>query len=143
VGEPSLVDALEEIALGSVAVTNTALARAGGQALSFEQWRALVVLGETSEGIRISAVAREVGVTLPATSRLLQRLARRGLVSFEPDPADSRATITRLTPDGLALRRAVLAFRRRRLAEIAAMASVPEELAPVVARLAAAFREPL
>ena len=58
--EPSLVDSLEEIALGSVAVTNAALAQAGGEALSVEQWRAIVVLGEAEDGVRISGVARRI-----------------------------------------------------------------------------------
>lgn len=137
--EPSLVDSLEAIAVASVAVTNAALAQAGGDALSVEQWRAIVVLGEAEDGVRISAVARGFGVTLPATSRMLQRLVRRGLVAFDPDPRDSRATIARLTADGLSLRRAVLTERRRRLAEVAGSVDVGSEGEQAVALLATAF----
>ena len=138
--EPSLVDLLEEIALASVAVTNSALAQVGGEALSVEQWRAIVVLGEAKEGMRISAVARAFRVTLPATSRMLQRLGRRGLVAFDTDPGDARATIARLTPEGLSMRHAVLAERRRRLAEIAVSVELAPDGVRIVALLASAFR---
>ena len=138
--EPSLVDLLEEIALGSVAVTTSALERVGADALSVEQWRAIVILGEAKEGMQISAVARAVGVTLPATSRLLQGLGRHGLVAFHRDPGDARATIARLAPEGLSLRHAALAERRRQLAEIAVSVDLTLDEQRIVGLLAGAFR---
>lgn len=137
----NVIDALETIAIGSVAITNAALDEAGGGALSFEQWRAILVLGEAEDGRRISDLARHVGVTLPATSRLLQRLARRGLVSLSTDPRDARATICRLTGEGSALRRVVLRARRERLRAIVARAGIDAEANDVLAQLARSFAE--
>lgn len=74
----------------------------------------------------MSEVARRIGVTLPATSRQLRRLERRGLVSLRPDQRDRRAARVRLTADGLATRAAILAFRRRRIADAASHVRVTE-----------------
>src|SRR5664279_6626766 len=73
---------LERIAVGAVGLTTRALAEADtGFELTFPQWRALLVLGAGDDGARIGEVATRVGVTVPATSRLLRRLERRGLVA--------------------------------------------------------------
>ena len=129
-------DALEAIAIGCVAITNASLEEAGGRALSVEQWRVLFLVGEGNRGRRISEIAQHVAVTLPATSRLLRRLARRGLVGLEPDPQDARATLCRLSPAGVALRHAVLQARRGRLRAIARQAHIGPEEEDVLARLA-------
>jgi DNA-binding MarR family transcriptional regulator len=136
----SIVDALEAVAIGSVAITNASLSEAGAQALSFEQWRAILVVGEEEDGRRISEVAQRVSVTLPATSRLLRRLERRGLVALEPDPADGRATVCRLTRRGLTLRGAVLDYRRLHMRQVAAVAQFDDASIAAVSRLGDAFR---
>ena len=136
-----VIDALETIAVGSVAVTNAALKKAGGQALSVEQWRAILLVGEVGDGRRISEIARLVSVTVPATSRLLRRLAQRGLVSLAPDPRDARATMCRLTQRGLELREAVITNRRSLLREIATRAVLSTRDINVITRLARAFEE--
>jgi DNA-binding MarR family transcriptional regulator len=115
------------IAVGAVGLTTRALARADtGFELTFPQWRALLVLGETEDGARIGEVATRVGVTLPATSRLLRRLERRGLTALAIDAQDRRATRARLTLRGLAVRRSILDHRRAALREIAATLSEPD-----------------
>jgi DNA-binding MarR family transcriptional regulator len=136
-----VVDALEAIAVGSVAITNAALERVGGEGLSFEQWRAILIVGEDERGTRISEVARRVTVTVPATSRLLRRLQRRGLVSLAQDPDDRRATLCRLTTRGAALRAAVLADRRTQLTAVAARADLSPSQASVITNLGDAFIE--
>lgn len=116
---------LERIVIGAVGVTTQALERAGaGVDLTFSQWRALLILGEPPNGVRVGEVASRVGVTLPATSRLLRRLARRDLVTLAPDETDRRATRARLTARGREVRDAILAFRRAALNEIADAAGV-------------------
>ena len=135
----AVTDALETIAVGSVAVTNAALETAGGRALSVEQWRAILLVGDDRGGRRISEVARLVSVTVPATSRLLRRLALRGLVSLDPDPRDARATICRLTDRGVQLRRTVLRDRRKLLREIATRAGLDARDEAAMTRLARAF----
>ena len=120
---------LERIVVGAVGLTTRALAMADtGFELTFPQWRALLVLGEGDDGARIGEVAARVGVTLPATSRLLRRLERRGLTAFAPDELDRRATRARLTLRGRGVREAILEDRRAALREIAGTLSTSEGL---------------
>jgi DNA-binding MarR family transcriptional regulator len=53
---------------------------------------------------------RSVLITQPSVSRLVDRLASRGLVTKMHDPADGRGTIVGITDEGFALFRRV-AFR--------------------------------
>ncbi|MEW5989991.1 MAG: MarR family transcriptional regulator [Chloroflexota bacterium] len=121
-------------------MTTVAIASARpGFDLTFPQWRVIVILGDALEGARISDVARQVGVTLPATSRQLRRLERRGLVTVSRDERDRRAAIARLTGEGERARASIIADRR---ASIVALAT-PLESDPAtrheLARVAAAL----
>ncbi len=137
-----LVDALERIVVGAVGLTTRALAEAAPEMeLTFPQWRAILILGALPDGARVGEVAARVGVTLPATSRLLRRLEHRGLVSLTTDEADRRATRARLTVRGSDVRGAILDYRRAALHETAKSVREPGSPAPAetIARLAAAF----
>lgn len=115
-----LAQILEQMTVGAVGVTTRALAEATpGFEMTFPQWRALLILGAEPDGARVSEVAGRVGVTLPATGRLLRRLERRGLLALETDPDDRRATRARLTEAGQATRDAILAYRGRMLTDVA------------------------
>ena len=121
-----LAQVLEQITVGAVGVTTRALAEATpGFEMTFPQWRALLILGAEQDGARVSEVAGRVGVTLPATGRLLRRLERRGLLALETDPDDRRATRARLTEAGQATRDAILAYRRRMLTDVAHAVTLP------------------
>ena len=133
-------DALEVIARASVALTEDVLRLAGARSMSLQQWRAILVVAETDDGVRISAVARRVDVTVPATSRLLHRLAARNLISLEPDVDGSTAQVARLTADGRNLVEDALARRRRVLAEVASRLQGPGE-AQVLTELATVLDE--
>lgn len=127
---------LERIVQAGVGLTTRALAEATpGFDLSFPQWRVLVVLGEEPEGATVSEVAARIGVTVPATSRQLRRLARRGLVEIGPDALDRRASRARLTVAGRSAREAVLSFRlwdiERSASKITVSASTLRELAAI------------
>jgi DNA-binding MarR family transcriptional regulator len=54
------------------------------------------------DGIRVVELARKVGVSKQAVSKLLGELAGAGLVEMVPDPADQRAKLVRYTPRGFA-----------------------------------------
>jgi DNA-binding MarR family transcriptional regulator len=109
----------ERLVMGAVGLTTQALGRSTpGVDLTFPQWRVLVILGESENGARVGEIASRVGVTVPATSRLLQRLRRRGYISLERDPGDGRATRARLTVEGHEIRDTIFAFRRRAIAEV-------------------------
>ena len=136
----SLPDLLERIVLAGVGLTSRALTEAtSGPDLTFPQWRVLVVLGEQDQGATLSAVAARIGVTLPATSRQLHRLQRRGLVSITPDEQDRRAARAFLTDEGCRVRLAIMRHRRARIgALVQALDLAPATLADLV-RLADAF----
>jgi DNA-binding MarR family transcriptional regulator len=117
--DPAIAEALERIVVAGVALTSVAISSARpGFELTLPQWRVLVVLGQTANGARISEVAARVGVTLPATSRQLRRLERRGLVAVSPDDRDRRAVVVRLTDEGRAAWDEIRAYRKARIVEL-------------------------
>jgi DNA-binding MarR family transcriptional regulator len=133
-------EALEQIVVAGVAITTRAIATATpGLDLTFPQWRVLVVLAPDGDGMRISEVARRIGVTLPATGRQVRRLERRGLVSVRPDERDRRAARASLTDDGRAVLEAIRALRRSEIARIAEPFEQRRRLRAELARLAGAF----
>lgn len=133
-------DVLERIIVAGVAITTRALSEARPDLdLTFPQWRAMLVVGERPEGARVSEVASRVGVTLPATSRLLRRLAARGLLEITADERDRRATRARLTTDGSHARDAILAYRRERIADTVGVATLSPATVAELRRLADAL----
>ena len=137
------MDAIEQLVFAGVALTTRALSEARADLdLTLAQWRVLVVLGEEADGATISQVAGRIGVTLPATSRQLRRLQRRGLVDVSRDERDRRATRVRLTDLGQAARDDVISFRRERIAEAAASLDLDPTMASPLARIAEALDQP-
>jgi len=122
------VQAIELVARATVDVTTRALAEAM-PALdpSLLQWRALLIVGDDPAGARVGQVGDGVGVPLPAASRLVQRLQRRGLVEVERDPDDGRAVRVRLTTAGSHARSTVLARRRNLISEALDQTVLPAE----------------
>jgi DNA-binding MarR family transcriptional regulator len=119
--DPAVAESLERIIFAGVALTTVAFSNAQPAIeVTFPQWRVLVVLGAASDGMRIGEVARLVGVTLPATSRQLRRLERRGLITVRQDERDRRASLASLTPEGRAARASIIEYRRARILEVAA-----------------------
>ncbi|HET6672040.1 MAG TPA: MarR family winged helix-turn-helix transcriptional regulator [Agromyces sp.] len=57
--------------------------------------------------LRLKDLNRTVLITQPSVSRLVDRLAARGLVTKTHDPADGRGTIVAITPEGFELFRRV------------------------------------
>lgn len=111
------LDALEAIVVAGVALMTEVLASAPDAFdLTLPMWRVLVILSARPDGATVSEVSRRIGVTVPATSRQLRRLAGRGLVSLETDERDHRAVRARLTDAGTSLSSEVLRARREALA---------------------------
>jgi DNA-binding MarR family transcriptional regulator len=65
-----------------------------------------------AHGLRVGEVARELGVTLPTVTAVMDRLVERGLVRRDEDPLDRRQHVCRLTVDGQALLHRLMAGRR-------------------------------
>lgn len=143
-GEPLLpidiIESLELVMFEAIGMTAVALATVSAGELTLPQWRALVVIGR-QESLRVGDVASAIGMSLPSTSRLIQRLERRGLVSTQRDEADRRATLVRMSEKGNQLREAVVARRREMM--VAALARhaprLPPYLTPGLKAIAAAL----
>jgi DNA-binding MarR family transcriptional regulator len=71
------------------------------EAISVPQFRALVYI-RRHPGTDLSAVADQVGTSLPAASELVARLVRQQLVVRDTDPASRRRIRLTLSPSGLA-----------------------------------------
>lgn len=118
--QPRLADLVEQIVVGAVGLTSRALTEAASDTeLTFPQWRALVIVGAGDDGVRVGQVAENIGITAPATGRLLRRLDQRGLITLTTDADDRRATIARLTSRGIETRAAIVDYRRRALRSLA------------------------
>jgi DNA-binding MarR family transcriptional regulator len=74
---------------------------------SMREYDVLYTLSKCSEPIRVSELNRHVLLSQPALSRLLDRLAERGLVERCSDPADGRGVRLSLTEAGRALQRQI------------------------------------
>jgi DNA-binding MarR family transcriptional regulator len=71
------------------------------EAISVPQFRALLYI-RRHPGTDLSAVADQVGTSLPAASELVARLVRQQLVVRETDPASRRRIRLTLSPSGFA-----------------------------------------
>ena len=132
--------ALEAVAFGSVAVTTRAIAAAGLD-LTFAQWRVLVVVGESPNGATVTEVAARLGAEISPVSRLVSRLARRGVVKARKDDQDRRVTRVTVTAEGRELRETVIARRRELLADVLAAAGpISPEAEAALERIGAALR---
>lgn len=129
---------LERIVIASVGVTARAVADAAPE-LSLLQWRVLVVLAGSPEGVTVTELAERLGSRLPATSRLLGRMRRRNLVEMRKDHADARITTVLLAADGEALWRRVVERRREDLETALSTAALTPEDGQALARLGQAF----
>jgi DNA-binding MarR family transcriptional regulator len=67
---------------------------------------------DVSPGLRVGEVARELGVTLPTVTAVMDKLVERGLVRRAEDPLDRRQHVCRLTAEGKALLHRLMAGRR-------------------------------
>ena len=84
--------------------------------LSLPQWVILSCLWRDGE-ITVGALAELVGTGLPATSRIVDRMADRGLVARQKHKTDGRAVVVTLTEEGHELRH-LSDFHRRINAEL-------------------------
>jgi DNA-binding MarR family transcriptional regulator len=74
---------------------------------SMREYDVLYTLSKCPQPQRISELNRHVLLSQPALSRMVDRLAERGLVERQPDPADGRGVRLALTAAGAALQRRI------------------------------------
>ncbi|MBN2623111.1 MAG: MarR family transcriptional regulator [Acidimicrobiales bacterium] len=112
-----------------------------GVALSRTGWEFLRRVDDLGP-IRISQLAELLDLSLPVTSRALQRLEAEGLVVRQPDPADGRATRFTASPQGRDARARIQDAMQHELGAV--LTSWPDEdrrmLAELLPRLVADMR---
>ena len=107
-----------------IALKQQAWAEAGGRGLTPTQGQVLALLRASPAGLRLGALAQQLGVTAPTASDCVAALHRKGLVAKFPLAGDGRAVVVRLTPAGVR--------------EAAAAAAWPDFLLEAVEELSAA-----
>jgi DNA-binding MarR family transcriptional regulator len=75
--------------------------------VSMREYDVLYTLSKGAGPQRISELNRHVLLSQPALSRMVDRLAERGLLERRPDPADGRGVRLALTAAGAALQRRI------------------------------------
>jgi DNA-binding MarR family transcriptional regulator len=96
--------------------------------VSMREYDVLYTLSKCPEPIRISELNRHVLLSQPALSRLVDRLADRGLVERQPDPADGRSVRLALTRAGRAVQRQIGRQHARGVARAMTAGLDPAEL---------------
>ena len=86
--------------------------------ISMHEYDVLYTLSKCPEPLRIGELNRGVLLSQPALSRLVDRLAERGLVERRPDPADRRGVRLALTAAGRALQHHVGRRHARSVARV-------------------------
>ena len=83
-----------------IALKQQAWAEAGGRGLTPTQGQVLALLRANPDGLRLGALAEQLGVTAATTSDSVTALQRKGLVTKESMAGDGRGVIVLLTPTG-------------------------------------------
>ncbi len=98
------------------------------EGVSMREYDVLYTLSKCHAPIRVSELNRHVLLSQPALSRLVDRLAERGLVGRQPDPADGRSVLLSLTDAGRAVQRQVGRRHARSVARAMTAGLDPAEL---------------
>jgi DNA-binding MarR family transcriptional regulator len=101
--------------------------------VSMREYDALYTLSKCSGPLRLSDLNRHVLLSQPALSRLVDRLAERGLVERCTDPADGRGVQLSLTDAGRIVQRSVGRRHARSVARAMTAGLKPGELAQLEA----------
>jgi len=122
------VDAWEALYRAQVAVLRQLRAEFPDQGTSITEYDVLFNLSrQPGHALRIRDLNKHLLLTQPSVSRLLDRLAARGLVTKSGDPDDARGTVVTLTAAGLAEFRRVGARHSHSIAQKMSVLT-PDEL---------------
>jgi DNA-binding MarR family transcriptional regulator len=95
---------------------------------SMKEYDVLYTLSKCQNPIRLSELNRHVLLSQPALSRMVDRLADRGLISRVADPSDGRGVGLALTADGRAVQRRIGRRHGRSVAQAMLSGLTPAEL---------------
>jgi DNA-binding MarR family transcriptional regulator len=109
--------------------------------ISFTQLKCLARLSEADEPVSLGALSDEIGLSLPALSRAVDGLVKRGEVKRQEDPSDRRSKLVSVSAKGRATYERIVAVRlaglRRFVDELQPdeQAALEAALVPIVERL--------
>jgi len=103
--------------------------------LTMTQTKTLGMLDDCVEEVSVKELSERLGLSLPATSRTVDGLLRRGLLSRHEDTEDRRIKRVRLTDDGRATVHRIVTARLQGLEAYAATLS-DDQRAALMAALA-------
>jgi DNA-binding MarR family transcriptional regulator len=95
---------------------------------SMKEYDVLYTLSKCPGPIRLTELNRHVLLSQPALSRMVDRLADRGLVSRTADPRDGRGTGLALTDEGRSVQRRIGRRHSRSVASAMLAGLTPDEL---------------
>lgn len=98
------------------------------QDLSMREYDVLYTLAKRREPVRMGELHRQVLLSQPALSRMVDRLVERGLVARRPDPADGRGVRLSLTDAGREIQRQIGRRHARSVARALTAELSPDEL---------------
>jgi DNA-binding MarR family transcriptional regulator len=125
----SAVTAWESLFRAQVAVMRTLAAEFPTRDISFNEYDVLFNLSrQPDRSLRLRDLNKEVLLTQPSVSRLIDRLAARGLVAKCPEPTDARGTVIRLTDTGFEMFRRVAIDHMRSITQRVGDRLSPQEL---------------
>lgn len=126
----TIVAAWESLFRAQVAVMRQLGAEFPGEEISLNEYDVLFNLSRREgHSLRIRDLVQDLLITQPSVSRLVDRLAARGLISKSPDPSDARGIIVSLTDEGFALFRRVARVHSESIADHVGRALDDDELA--------------
>ena len=96
--------------------------------VSMREYDVLYTLSKCAGPVRISELNRHVLLSQPALSRLVNRLAERGLLARQADPADGRGVRLALTTAGRDVQRRIGRQHARGVARAMTAGLTPDEL---------------
>ena len=123
----------------SYGAASTTLLDSGAHNLSFLEFKALMNLGvfEPKDSHCVADISESTGASMPAVSRAIDSLVRKGLVSRSEDPQDRRRRLIALTDQGHEVTNAALMGRAVGAVRLASSFSEDEraELDALLSRL--------
>ncbi|AGW40418.1 MarR family transcriptional regulator [Leifsonia xyli subsp. cynodontis DSM 46306] len=112
------VAAWESLFRAQVAVMRTLSAEFPTRAISLNEYDVLFTLSrQPNRELRLRDLNKNVLLTQPSVSRLVDRLVARRLVAKGPEPTDARGTVIRLTDTGFELFRRVAVEHMKTITE--------------------------
>ncbi|HMD91947.1 MAG TPA: MarR family transcriptional regulator [Trebonia sp.] len=121
-------DAWEALLSAHASLMKRFAARDIWQDLTMREYDVLYTLSKCPGPQRLSELNRHVLLSQPALSRMVDRLADRGLIQRQTDPADGRGVLLSLTEEGQALQRQIGRSHARDVAGAMTGELSPEEL---------------